>query len=131
MSTRRSSRRGRVAALAHTAPVFAALGDETRLRLVARLGSEGPLSIARLTDGTDVTRQAVAKHLGVLADAGLARGVRQGRERLWRLEAAPLDEARRSLELIAERWDEALLRLKAAVEEDPSGTHRRTLTARS
>jgi DNA-binding transcriptional ArsR family regulator len=105
-------------ALAHRAPVYAALGDQTRLRLVARLGSEGPLSIARLTEGTDVTRQAVAKHLRVLADAGLARGVRHGREQLWRLEAAGLEEARRSLERIARRWDEALGRLKAAVEED-------------
>lgn len=86
--------------------------------LVSRLGSEGPLSIARLTGGTDLTRQAVTKHLRVLAGAGLARGVRQGRERLWRLDAVPLDEARRSLERIAQRWDEVLLRMKAAVEED-------------
>ncbi len=100
------------------APVFAALGDQTRLRLVARLGSEGPLSIARLTESTDVTRQAVAKHLRVLADAGLARSVRRGRERLWQLDAARLDDARRALERMAERWDEALVRLKAAVEED-------------
>jgi len=116
MWTRRSSRAD--AAIEQTAPVFAALGDQTRLRLVARLGREGPLLIARLTDGTDVTRQAVTKHLRVLADAGLARGVRQGRERLWQLQAAPLDEARRSLERISERWDEALRRLKTAVEED-------------
>lgn len=100
------------------APVFAALGDQTRLRLVARLGSEGPLSIARLTESTDVTRQAVAKHLRVLADAGLARSVRKGRERLWQLDAARLDEARQSLARIAARWDEALGRLKAALEED-------------
>jgi len=98
--------------------MFAALGDQTRLRLVARLGSEGPLSIARLTDGTDVTRQAVTKHLRVLADAGLARGVRQGREQVWQLEAGRLEEARRSLERIAQRWDAVLLRLQAAVEED-------------
>jgi DNA-binding transcriptional ArsR family regulator len=109
--------RARAASLTQSAPVFAALGDQTRLRLVARLGSEGPLSVSRLTEGTDVTRQAVAKHLRVLADAGLARGVRRGRERLWQLEAARLEEARRSLERIAERWDEALLRLKAVVEE--------------
>ena len=100
------------------APVFAALGDQTRLRLVARLGNEGPLSIARLTEGTDVTRQAVAKHLRVLADAGLARSVRQGRERLWQLDQSRIEEARRSLERIAERWEEALGRLKAVVEEE-------------
>jgi DNA-binding transcriptional ArsR family regulator len=106
------------AALANRAPLFAALGDRTRLRLVVRLGSEGPLSIARLTEGTDVTRQAVAKHLRVLADAGLARGVRRGRERLWQLDPARLDEVRRELERIAGHWDEALARLKAAVEEE-------------
>jgi DNA-binding transcriptional ArsR family regulator len=98
--------------------VFAALGDRTRLRLVTRLGSDGPLSIARLTDGTNVTRQAVAKHLRVLADAGLARGLRHGRQQVWQLEAGPLDDARRSLDVLAQRWDEALLRMKAAVEGD-------------
>jgi DNA-binding transcriptional ArsR family regulator len=110
--------RAEAAALEQSASVFAALGDETRLRLVARLGREGPLSIARLTDGSDVTRQAVSKHLRVLADAGLARGMRQGREQVWQLEGAQLEEARRSLERISRRWDEALLRLKAVVEED-------------
>lgn len=104
--------------LSQSAPLFSALGDETRLRLVARLGNEGPLSIARLTDGTDLTRQAVTKHLRVLADAGLARSIRRGREQLWRIEPVPLDEARRSLDLIARRWDEALLRMKVTVEED-------------
>jgi DNA-binding transcriptional ArsR family regulator len=118
MSPRRSSGRVEGARVAKSAQIFAALGDRTRLRLVARLGREGPLSVARLTNGTDVTRQAVAKHLRVLAGAGLARGVRRGRERLWRLEPAPLDEARQSLERISRRWDEALSRLKAAVEEE-------------
>jgi len=112
------SRSAAAAALADQSPVFAALGDPTRLRLVVRLGSEGPLSIASLTEGTDVTRQAVAKHLRVLADAGLARGVRRGRERLWQLEAARLEETRRWLERIAEHWGEALDRLKAALEEE-------------
>jgi DNA-binding transcriptional ArsR family regulator len=117
MWARRNSR-AEAAALEDTAPVFAALGAQTRLRLVARLGREGPLSISRLSDGAGVTRQAVTKHLRVLADAGLARGLRQGREQLWQLEAAALDEARRSLERISQRWDEALGRLKAAVEGD-------------
>jgi len=116
MSGRGAEARARTGRLRIAAPVFAALGDETRLRLVARLGTEGPLSIARLTAGTDVTRQAVTKHLHVLAEAGLARGTRQGRERLWRLDPAPLEEARRHLDLISQRWDAALERLKAAVE---------------
>jgi len=117
MWARRSSRAA-AAAPEDAAPVFAALGDPTRLRLVGRLSREGPLSISRLSDGAGVSRQAVSKHLRVLAGAGLARGTRLGREQRWQLEAAPLDEARRSLERIAQRWDEALGRLQAAVEGD-------------
>ncbi|MEA3132844.1 MAG: hypothetical protein QOG17_690 [Gammaproteobacteria bacterium] len=101
------------AALRHSAPVFAALGDETRLRLVATLSDGGAKSIAQLTSGTSLTRQAVTKHLQVLSKAGLARGVKAGRERLWEFEPARLDKARRSLDLIAEQWDQALDRLKA------------------
>lgn len=108
--------------MARAAPAFAALGDRTRLRLVARLAAEGPLSITRLTAGTDVTRQAVSKHLRVLAGAGLARSVPQGRERLWQLRPEPLDEVRRSLDLISRRWDESLDRLKAALEGKGSVT---------
>ena len=116
MSRRGADARARTGRLRIAAPVFAALGDETRLRLVARLGTEGPLSIAHLTAGTDVTRQAVTKHLHVLAGAGLARGTRQGRERLWQLDPGPLEGARRYLDLISQQWDAALGRLKAAVE---------------
>lgn len=106
----------RSSALRHAVPVFAALGDETRLRLIAVLCAGGAMSIAELTSGTQITRQAVTKHLHVLADAGLVRGVRSGRERLWEFELSRLDEARRSLESIAQQWDRALLRLKQAVE---------------
>jgi DNA-binding transcriptional ArsR family regulator len=98
------------------APVFAALGDETRLALVARLSAEGPLSIARLAAGSAVTRQAVTKHLQVLADAGLVHGLRHGRERIFELHATHLHDARRYLEHISRRWDEALARLKKLVE---------------
>ena len=104
-------------ALRASAPVFAALGDETRLRLVARLCDDGPQSIARLTDGSGVTRQAVTKHLRVLADAGLVKGSRDGRESLWELEPARLEDARRYLDVISKRWDEAILRLRDFVEE--------------
>lgn len=109
------SREGR--ALAATAPVFAALGDEQRLRLVARLCHKGPQSIARLTEGGDVTRQAVTKHLRVLEAAGLARGERSGRETLWALEPRPLQKAREQLEAISRQWDDAIERLRAFVEE--------------
>jgi DNA-binding transcriptional ArsR family regulator len=104
------------AALAGSAPVFAALGDETRLALVVRLCAGGPLSIARLTEGTDVTRQAITKHLHVLEDAGLVRGARLGREQIWQIEPARVLAAREYLEQIAAQWDEALGRLKAALE---------------
>jgi DNA-binding transcriptional ArsR family regulator len=113
-----SKTRSGTAALAGAVPVFAALGDETRLRLVARLGSEGPLSITRLTAGTDVTRQAVTKHLQVLADAGLARSAPRGRERLWEVRTEALDEARRQLDRIASRWDVTLQRMKSTLEDE-------------
>src|SRR5438477_8489021 len=100
----------------NSAPVFAALGDATRLRVVDRLCGGGPLSIARLTAGSHVTRQAVTKHLHVLAGAGLARSVRRGRERLWELKPQRLGEARRQLDLISKQWDEAMIRLKRSVE---------------
>lgn len=108
--------RRRVGGLGGAAPVFAALGDETRLGLVARLCMGGPMSIVRLTAGTTVTRQAVTKHLHVLAGAGLVRGTRVGRDHVWEIELARLDEARRWLDHIAGQWDEALGRLKASLE---------------
>lgn len=99
-----------------SAPIFAALGDETRLRLIAVLCAGGAVSIANLTAGTEITRQAVTKHLHVLAEAGLVRDIKVGRERLWEFEPRHLEEARRSLERIANQWDQALARLKLAVE---------------
>ena len=102
---------------AGSADLFAALGNETRLRLVRRLSSGGPSSIARLAAGSPITRQAVTKHLEVLARAGLVRGSRRGREHLWQLEPDRIEEAQRWLEAISARWDRALERLRAAVEE--------------
>ncbi len=98
------------------APVFAALGDRTRLRLVGRLRDHGPMSISRLTDGTKVTRQAITKHLRVMADAGLVRSRKHGRESLWQLEQERLREARQYLDSISRQWDDALGRLRALVE---------------
>jgi DNA-binding transcriptional ArsR family regulator len=115
MSARRSGAAGR-RDLQGSAPLFAALGDETRLRLVVKLCTGGPSSITRLASGSDVTRQAVTKHLHVLAGAGLVRGRRSGRERVWEIEPLQLREARRYLSLISEQWDEALDRLRKAVE---------------
>jgi DNA-binding transcriptional ArsR family regulator len=102
--------------LEKSALIFAALGDENRLRLVSRLSADGPMSIARLTTGGSVTRQAVTKHLQVLAKAGLACHSRLGRESLWELEPQPLDAARQWLDGISAQWDEALDRLRKFVE---------------
>jgi DNA-binding transcriptional ArsR family regulator len=111
MSARRAS-----VTVDRSAAIFAALGDATRLSLVSRLCGAGPMSITRLTAGCDVTRQAVTKHLEVLAEAGVVRDLRQGRERVWELETRRLEEARHVLQVISNRWDEALERLRALVE---------------
>jgi DNA-binding transcriptional ArsR family regulator len=103
--------------LERQAPVFSALGEPARLRLVARLAGSPPLSITHLTEGAGMTRQGVTKHLRVLSDAGIVRAARKGRETLWELERERLEAARRSLERISARWDETLNRLKAYVEE--------------
>ena|SRR6186713_529981 len=105
--------------LSEAAPLFAALGDETRLRLVTRLGSEGPLSIVRLSEGIEMSRQAVTKHLRALADAGLVHDDRRGRERIWALAPARLQLARASLDRISAQWDAALERLQAHLEQNP------------
>lgn len=109
------------AVLAGSVPIFAALGDATRLRLLARLCEGGPQSITRLTAGSAVTRQAITKHLLVLADAGLVRGVRQGRESRWALEPEPLDVARRYLDLISEQWTRRLQTLERHLQFMPEG----------
>jgi DNA-binding transcriptional ArsR family regulator len=99
------------------ASVFAALGDETRLSVLARLCNGVPQSISRLTEGTNLSRQAVTKHLRVLANAGMVRCVRVGRESLFELEPQPIEEVRDYLDQVHKQWDDALARLKAHVEE--------------
>jgi DNA-binding transcriptional ArsR family regulator len=99
------------------APLFAALGDETRLALVSRLASDGPLNLVRLGEGMAISRQAVSKHLALLAGAGLVLDERRGRERYFRLEPRGIDAAQRALERISSQWDVALDRLRKFVEE--------------
>jgi DNA-binding transcriptional ArsR family regulator len=103
-------------ALGASAPLFAALGDRTRLKLLNRLSGGSPCSITNLTAGLWVTRQAITKHLRVLQRAGFVRGVRRGRERIFELEPRRVEEARRVLEEISRSWDRKLGRLKAIVE---------------
>lgn len=97
--------------------VFAALGDDTRLSLVDRLSGGEALSIAQLASGRRVSRQAVTKHLAVLKRARLVRTARRGRERLWTLDPARIDDARGDLELVSAAWNRALARLRAFVED--------------
>ena len=100
-----------------SAPLFAALGDDVRLKLVIRLCEGGSASISKLTSGTGVTRQAVTKHLRVMQNSGLVRSTRRGRERLWQLNQLRLQDARRYLDLISQQWDAALSRLRHFVED--------------
>ena len=99
-------------------PVFAALGDATRLSLVRRLSVDGPLSITHLSEGTGVTRQAITRHLYTLGDAGLVRTARRGRERIFELDLKRLEKAKHYLDQISAQWDDAAERLKAFVEDD-------------
>lgn len=113
MSDKRPSK---LAALRTRATVFAALGDETRLSVLAKLVGGEPQSISRLTVGTKLTRQAVTKHLRVLEDAGVVRSVRAGRENLFALEPKPIEDVREYLDEVSRQWDDALARLRAHVE---------------
>lgn len=114
MSPREALTRSRVR---DAAPLFAALGDETRLGLLSRLSSGGPRSIAALSERSGVSRQAITKHLDVLARIGLVRSHRRGRERIWELEPKRLADAHGYLDHISMQWDEALDRLRALVED--------------
>jgi DNA-binding transcriptional ArsR family regulator len=110
-------RRSGQAALKARASVFAALGDETRLSVLARLGAGAPQSISRLTLGTKLSRQAVTKHLRVLEAVGVVRSVRAGREHLFALEREPIAQAQKFLAETSRQWDDALARLKSFVED--------------
>jgi DNA-binding transcriptional ArsR family regulator len=106
------------AAMRRRVRVFSALGDETRLGLVARLTGGRPLSIARLAEGQGQSRQSITKHLRVLARAGVVRGVRRGRECCFELRPKALDDARESLDRLARQWGIALGRLKDMLERE-------------
>lgn len=103
--------------LLHSVPLFAALGDAVRLRLVVRLCNEASASISQLTAGTGLTRQAITKHLRVMQNSGLVWSSKRGRERLWQLNEQRLQDARHHLDLISKHWDAALARLQKFVED--------------
>ncbi len=99
------------------APVFAALGDETRLTLVAVLCGGQARSISQLTERSRLTRQAITKHLRVLESAGVVHSVRSGRQSLFRFDPEPIEGIKEYLDLVSEQWDQALARLKSFVED--------------
>jgi len=111
-----SGRKSVAAKLEDYAPVFAALGDETRLSLVAKLAQGEPRSISQLTEGSNLTRQAVTKHLRVLEDVGLVHSTPSGRENLFELDTRPFKDINEYLEFVSAQWDRALTRLKSFVE---------------
>ena len=115
MSTK--TRSSRAAGRQAHAAVFAALGDGTRLLLIAKLSGGRPHSISQLTEGSRLTRQAITKHLRVLESAGIVHGVRMGRESRFKFNPKPIEEIREYLELVSEQWDRTLARLKAFVED--------------
>lgn len=94
-----------------------ALGDDTRLELITRLANGEPRSIAELTAGSELTRQAITEHLRVLERAGVVRSRRSGRKSLFELEPRPLESVRGYLERVSMQWDDALGRLQAFVED--------------
>jgi len=99
------------------APVFAALGDETRLALVAKLCRGQPRSISQLTEDSRLTRQAITKHLRVLESVGIVHSVHAGRESLFEFDPTPIEEMREYLNFVSEQWDHALARLKSFIED--------------
>lgn len=99
------------------AQVFAALGDETRLALIAKLSPGQPLSISRLAEGAPVTRQSITKHLRVLENAGMLRCTHSGRESLFQFNPRPIAEIQEYLDRVSKHWDERLARLRNLVEK--------------
>jgi DNA-binding transcriptional ArsR family regulator len=95
--------------------VFDALGDPTRRHIVESL-AQGEASATQLAADLPVTRQAVAKHLTALREAGLVESRRQGRETLYRVNAEPLDAAAAWIIRVGGEWDARLERLRALVE---------------
>jgi DNA-binding transcriptional ArsR family regulator len=98
------------------APVFAALGDQTRLSLIAKLSTGHPYSISELTSGSRLTRQAITKHLRVLESAGIVHSIRHGRESRFAFDPEPIENIKQYLDLVSRQWDETLSRLKTFVE---------------
>ena len=113
MSHKRS---GRATKRQPRAPVFAALGDETRLSLVAKLCGGQPYSISQLTQGSKLTRQAITKHLRVLESVGIVHSLQAGRESRFEFDPEPIEETKKYLDFVSQQRNNVLSRLKSFVE---------------
>ncbi|HEY5255682.1 MAG TPA: helix-turn-helix domain-containing protein [Acidobacteriaceae bacterium] len=113
----RSNRSQTIQKRRENAPVFAALGDGTRLWLLGKLSHGERCSISQLTEGSKLTRQAITKHLRVLERVEVVRSVHSGRESLFEFNPAPIADMKQYLEQVSAQWDDALGRLKAFVED--------------
>ena len=100
-----------------SAPVFAALGCVTRLELLSRLSDGRDYSITELTNGLDLTRQAITKHLQVLQHAGIVNRRRVGRESRFTIRPEPIAQAKDYLTRVSDQWDKSIARLRATVEQ--------------
>ena len=101
----------------NSAALFGALGDPHRLRIVTHLCEDGPRSTLQVAQVISLSRQATTKHLELLSAAGVVGSAKQGRERIWTVDPAPLAEAGDYLSELSARWDRALGRLRAFVED--------------
>lgn len=101
-------------------PVFAALADPTRREVLRAVAGGRDLTATQVAADLPVSRQAVVKHLQVLAGAGLVTAERHGREQCFRVTPAPLDDALRWMVGVGAAWDDRLDRLRQHVER-PSG----------
>jgi DNA-binding transcriptional ArsR family regulator len=99
------------------APLFDALGDPNRLRIIVRLCDHGPSSTSQVTSVIPVTRQAASKHLQLLESVGLVTSSRRGRERLWAVRTEPLASASDYQSQLSHRWDAAVDRLRSYVQD--------------
>lgn len=93
------------------AAVFDALGDPTRRELLTAVGRHGPVTATELAAERSVTRQAIVKHLQLLAAAGLVQAEKVGREQRYTVTPAPLDDAARWMASVGDAWDRRLAKL--------------------
>jgi DNA-binding transcriptional ArsR family regulator len=101
-----------------TAPLFDALGDPNRLRIITRLCNGGPCSTTKITEVVSISRQAATKHLVLLEAVGLVSSQRHGRDRIWRVQPKPLTDASEFLNALSQKWDNAIDRLRTYVEDN-------------